>query len=55
MILKVFHNASKKYRVKLTEDERNKKGGRVNWRFTTEDARVKLKISLSCNITLVDY
>jgi hypothetical protein len=47
---------AKKYRgVELTEDERNKKGARVNWRFTTENARVKLKTSLSCNITLVDY
>ncbi len=29
--------------VAAWEEERNGLGGAVNWRFTTEDARVKLK------------
>lgn len=32
-----------KREIKAWQDERNKKGIRVNWRFTTQDARVKLK------------
>lgn len=32
-----------KREIKAWQDERNKKGARVDWRFTTQDARVKLK------------
>lgn len=32
-----------KREIKAWQDERNKQAARVNWRFTTEDARVKLK------------
>lgn len=32
-----------KREIKAWQDERNKKGIRVSWRFTTQDARVKLK------------
>ncbi len=31
------------HQVRAQEVERNALGGPVNWRFTTEDARVKLK------------
>lgn len=34
---------SLKREIKAWQDERNKKGVCVNWRFTTQDARVKLK------------
>ncbi len=29
--------------VKAWQEERNAKGGKIDWRFTTEDARIKLK------------
>ncbi|NOT11773.1 MAG: hypothetical protein HOP23_08085 [Methylococcaceae bacterium] len=32
-----------KREIKAWQDERNKKGVRVDWRFTTQDARIKLK------------
>lgn len=34
---------SLKLEIKAWQDTRNQKGVRVNWRFTTQDARVKLK------------
>jgi transposase len=34
---------SLKQEIKAWQDKRNQKGVRVNWRFTTQDARVKLK------------
>jgi hypothetical protein len=29
--------------IKAWEDERNQKGAKVDWQFTTDDARIKLK------------
>ena len=32
-----------KREIKAWQDQRNQRGVRVDWRFTTQDARVKLK------------
>ena len=40
---RILDRAVLRQEVKAWQERRNREAARVNWRFTTEDARIKLK------------
>ena len=40
---RILDRAVLRQEVKAWQDRRNRESARVNWRFTTDDARIKLK------------
>ena len=41
--------------VAAWEEERNERGVEIKWRFTTADARIKLRTALPDSLRLADY